>query len=205
MQTKPIYQLISNQTTLDIQNEYDKNIEEIKHFFDEDWMPGTKPIICLVPTRIEYNKILQENTQSWLVGNVNGSTIYIMNPENLENESNGVHKKSDFKKLLKHEMMHVYTTFYSQFSFTPAWLMEGIAVHYAQQYKTDAGYDKNKLLNTLFQTQGDFYSESGNYVKYLDEKYGREKIKQLIKKSGFGKETESFKSIFYEIYKNEKG
>jgi hypothetical protein len=203
MQTKPIYRLIHDDVTLDIENEYNRVIEEIKEFFNEEWQQGTKPIVCLVSSKKEYNMILQENTPDYLVGNVNGSTIYIVDPNTIEKETNGVHKKKDFVKLLKHEMMHVYTTFYSQFSFTPAWLMEGIAVHFAQQHKIEVGFDKEKILNNMFHFNGDFYSESGNFVKYLDEKYGREKLKKIIKNSWQAKDIESFKKIFYEVYEEE--
>jgi len=199
----PVFKLQSDEKTLQITTLYNENIKLIKDFFQKDWLPNSKPVILLVQSRTDYNSILQCQTPTWQVGNSNGPTIYLIETEKIEKESDGIHKQQDFNKLLKHEMMHSYTSFYSNFVCTPSWLFEGISVCFAQQFRTEAGFNKVKILNAMTQFDGDFYGESGNFVKYLYEKYGKDRIMEMIKYSSKMKDCKSLKKIFYEIYPEE--
>lgn len=200
----PIFNIENINVNDQINIDYQKNIHDITKLFNEKWKKPLLPIIILINSKTQYEEILQSKHENWIAGNVNGSTIYMLHPDKIEKETEGFHKKEEFNQILKHEMMHVYTTFYSNFCFKPSWLFEGIAVYFADQIKTEISINKKFILNTYDHFEGDFYTESGIFVKYLINIYGFHRIKDLIKLSYKCNNVVEFQQLFYDIYKEEK-
>ncbi|MDD3263653.1 MAG: hypothetical protein PHT94_02040 [Candidatus Nanoarchaeia archaeon] len=178
---------------------YEKSMKELISFFEINWNRN-KPNVYLIKDRKMINKLRGEITENWIVGWSN-SDVFLLNPENFEQESN--HKYSDEKyfKLLKHELTHSFCYILNSNFKKPLWLIEGIAIYCSKQYEDKKKPEQYLGFIDSFENLNNYtYSESGFAVKYLIDIYGKEKIFELIKKSNNNITKNKFSHLFYSIY-----
>lgn len=163
----------------------------------------SKPAINieLFYTRKEFNEKIGYKTPIWLVGFAVGNNIYLFSPSVLEKVSN--HKKSDFKKVLRHEICHIFN--YKLNKNPLMWVDEGIALLLAGQKKgTPTKKDLDFFLNNFFYKNIkliDFANHNGYKISYfvtknIRKKLGKKKLLRLIKISYKNKNSKSaFKTL----------
>lgn len=174
----------------------EKAIKEFDDFFGKTLQKKFK--IYLIHYRKEMDIIKGKKTEEWLKGCTMdyGTKIFIFDPEHYEKET--CQKQKYFKKLLKHEIAHVYVAEIKNKGFVPRWLNEGLAYYLAKQQISDKSIEE--IVNCIDSHENfvvEHYGSSGKLVTMLIEKYGKEKIISLLKSS---KNPEDFFSAFQKIY-----
>ena len=171
-------------------------------------------LVKIAPNRNEFNKITGIDNLAIQGIAVSEMNLTVINAQNFFQKSN-----NDIFKLLEHELAHIYMGNYinhhSDIAF-PRWLNEGLAQWISDgsnelfsssfQDSLQAAFLSNKILpfSSIISgfpiTQDDFtlaYAQSLSMVEYLSEKYGNEKIKELIAKL---KEDKNFYIAFSNVY-----
>ena len=102
---------------------------------------------------------------------------------------------------MKHELTHCFCGKIAGRNNKPVWLFEWICIYLAGQLKLkpEISYYEN-FLDFFEQWGAKVYLESGYIVKFLVEKYWKEKILDLIKRSAWCNKYEEFSALFEEIY-----
>lgn len=134
-------------------------------------------------------------SQCWMVASGTASRLDILTPrvwpdEACEHDSND---KNALEKLIIHELVHVY---HGQNSPNPnfygmdevGWFVEGLAVYASGQFdnkrkeRAKEAFQKSLVPKSLIDLwSGDYrYALAGSLVSFIDDKYGRNEIKQLM-------------------------
>lgn len=107
---------------------------------------------------------------------------------------------SDFRHVIRHELIHVFTTSKIQrilkdhkimtYPEVPLWFIEGIAEYWSEGWDSDGEmFIRDAVLNgylvplkRMYQINGSYlmYKEGQNVLKYIAEEFGEHKILQLI-------------------------
>ncbi len=179
---------------------YEKSMKELDSFFKLGWKYN-RPSLVLIPDRKTIDSLKSEKTEEWVVGWVNGTTVYMLSDKNYETESD--HKYSDYEyfALLKHELAHCFSNIVSGFAQKPIWLLEGISIFLSGQLKFRIKPKKFTQFIEFYETGGKgVYSESGFAVKFLIKKCGKEKLLRLLKKVKESNSKKKFADLFKSIY-----
>ena len=150
-----------------------------------------------------YDTIRGTKTPSWLVGfggrGMNG--VYLLDRNNFEKESENTYSEERYAALLKHELAHCFTDILTKSYRYPIWLMEGLAIYLSNQLKWRKKPEKfSKFLSSFDQQREGVYSESGFIVKVLIEKYGKEKMIELLKQLSGRPDEPTFTDYFKNVY-----
>jgi hypothetical protein len=180
-----------------IEDMYNKAIKELNNFYEieSEYIPS----IIFVDTRKDYDKINCMKTESWQVGCQKNSVIYIISHEKLESESNHNYSDTYYFQLIKHELSHYYYKLYTYQSIP--WINEGLANYSSGQYtRMPPPIKFEKFLKYISQNGKDIYHESGYVIKLLIDKYGKQKLFELLKKLTEYKKEQDLFDFFKEIY-----
>ncbi|MBN1162402.1 hypothetical protein JXA34_01520 [Patescibacteria group bacterium] len=178
---------------------FEKAIKELISFYKFNWVQN-QPKVYIIDSREDINSVYGKDTQDWLIGWSDGRSIYLLNPENIEKESN--HKYSDdlYFKLIKHELSHL---FYKLVTNTdkPSWLNEGVATYVSGQVNEGTDFSNlSKFLEDPKEVGSAIYKEAGFALLLLSKEFGDEKILQYIKEiKGYRTSDEirlKFQSVF---------
>jgi len=180
---------------LSVEEYKNKALKELGDFFGFE----LEPKVIIVKDRDEIDKLLGYKTENWLVGWADKDSIYILDKDNYEKES--IHKYSDenYSKLIKHELAHVFFLNLSNNKSEPDWLWEGLSLYLAEQNKDKPLKLENFLEYYEKKDQGVF-KESGWAVQFLIEKFGKEKLIELIKSLAQVKDKNDFYKQFNKLY-----
>lgn len=178
----------------DLQEYKRKAIKDLNEFFEKKWIYNT-PKIFVVDDRKTTDLLREQDTESWVVGWAWGSlAIFILNPENITKESSH-NENYNFEKLIKHELCHSFFTMtFGKSNFM--WINEGVAVYVADQLDR---YSMPLEFNGFLDGKK-VYQESGNAIKLIMDKFGKEKLFEFLKKQSGIKDTEKLKKIFMEVF-----
>ena len=157
-----------------------------------------KPSIFFLNSRKDIDKILGKKTEDWFSAWVKNGNIYILNHKIYTKESN--HNIKHFWQTIKHEYCHLY---FQQLTGTnyPKWLNEGLACYFAEQAKKIPTQGTLMKIFDYFQkSDWQIYSVAYFWVNFLIEKFGRQKILNLLKSMNFQITEEQFAKNFYKIY-----
>lgn len=167
----------------------------------EDFFEITAPDfgLTLISSREEFDKIICKKSEPWMAGFTRDGNIYTIHPDKIEELT--IHKKESYLPRLKHEMSHIFYVKCANGSDRPSWLNEGLAYYLADQPKWNL-IGEQKLLAVEYFTNfdGKAYGPGEYMVRTLIEKYGKEKILQLI--SGISKNITQadFNKLFKKVY-----
>ncbi len=174
----------------------EKASKQVSSFFNDE-VPEFK--ISFLKTREEMDKIWKRPTPAWVVAKTgNDNDISIFEEDVFERVSH--HPKEDFPKVLAHEITHIYTK--SKFNLTfPMWLNEGIAYVVADQDKKTGEKKDIRQAHTFEEwNKNPVYGASGKFVRYLIEKFGKEKLIDLLKEIKENEKKETFKAKFKQTF-----
>lgn len=165
--------------------------QEVSAFF------GLSPIdieVHLLGSRAEFDEVLKRKTYDWEVGHSKGRVIYVLDKDVFETESS--HPASDFEKVLKHEISHVYFDILRPDT-TPYWLSEGIACYLAGQNKMRPENEITIELLKYYHKNVDkkVYGVGRYVVDQVVDKCGKQKLLELIKQDDTEKLYEELQNI----------
>ncbi len=174
----------------------EKAIQDYNEFFEITLQKQFK--IYMIHSREEMDIIQGKKTEDWVTGHTRdyGTKVFIFDPEYYEKETGK--KQIYFKKLLKHEIVHVYVAEIRNKGFVPSWLNEGLAYYLANQQISDKPIEE--IVNCIDSHETfdvEHYRPSGKLVTVLLKKYNTEKVINLLKSS---KNPNEFFSSFQNIY-----
>lgn len=163
-----------------------KSCDHLLSFFETSHTPKQLKLF-LLSSRKNLDLKMKQRTPEWLAAYSFNGSIYILSPESFEAES--THKKAEFKKILTHELTHIFIEQINKNSLRC--LDEGLALNLSKQTKNNTiskdnwlyfmenHLTKNGLLNNFSEREG--YKISYWVVKYYLDKYSKDKILELLK------------------------
>lgn len=195
-----IFNLESKKDSL-LEEAYHGFMKELNDFFEINWIRNT-PKIFIIRDRITINHLLGRETEDWMVGWVNGNSVYLLNREHYEDESCHKYNEKEYLAFFKHELVHLFSSIFCNIKdFKPIWLNEGLSIYLSGQNKFKKRPSFFKEFLSFYENEGkDVYHESGFAVEILINKFGKERFFSLLKKLKEIKDKEEFEIIFKEIY-----
>lgn len=209
--SKDQYTLHYTSTDCDRIESIDKNLQAgvkyIADFFQQPFL--NKFNVYIFPDRVLLDKQWQKDwndstfkSQCWMIASGVAHRLDILSPNSwakgaCEHNANDL---VEIRQLIWHELVHVFHGQYNPdhtFSYIEKldWLVEGVATFVSGQLdekrlqKTGLLVKENKTPTTLdnFWKGQEKYGLSGSIVGFIDEKYGRKKLLELLKQTN--KET----------------
>ena len=211
-----IYNLLITATDEKNKKEYKKLIEKgvksVNTFFDTSY--PKKFDIYIHPTRKSLDSVWQKDwampdfkSECWMVASGVSTKLDIISPK-LWDKLSCEHKYSELiatQQLITHELVHVY---HGQLNVSPDfsnvegidWFVEGLATYASGQCdparisEVKKAIRENKIPVTLenFWSGNIKYGLSGSVVMFIDHKYGRKKLKELLP---FNKKSEILSAL----------
>lgn len=176
------------------QNKLKKIIEECQDFF------GIKmknpPKITFVYTREEIDEIAGRKTERWVRAITRRDGLYFIHPNKLEELT--PHKNDDFWKVVKHEISHwLFNQITGTYNGEPRWFTEGLAMYMAGQQDTVPFSIEVSITSKYYSfTDNGTYSWGLLLVTSLINKFGKEKVVNLVKKIDHNITQEIFAKLF---------
>lgn len=187
-------------------------INSVQNFFDASFKKEFR--IFIHPDRQSLDKqwcmdwkIKDFKSECWMVASGVASRLDIISPKIWDKEAceHSFSDKTKTQQLITHELVHV---FHGQENISPDfsdvtdidWFVEGLATYASGQcdssrikeVKEALSQDAIPLSLDSFWTGKIKYGLSGSVVMYIDNKFGREKLKGLLK---FNKKSELLESL----------
>ena len=179
---------------------YADSMKDLNDFYEINWVHHL-PTITIVDNHETINALKGEKTENWVVGWTNGSQIYVLNKDNFEKESNHKYNPNEYSALIKHELSHSFYNILSSYSHFPFWLGEGVAIYTSGQNNFKNKLEKfSEFLDFYDQGGKGVYSESGFFIQALVEKFGKQKLLNIIKQVKNLKTREEFDKFFAKEY-----
>ncbi len=159
----------------------------LKQLFKLYKIKNPKINIELVYSRKEFDDKLNCKTPRWLVAAAFKNNIYLFSPAVIENLSD--HKKMEVKKLLTHELCHIFNSKINKTNLM--WVDEGAALFLANQHKS-GNFTKKELnlfsnnfftenMNLRLFAENNGYKISYRVIKKIVGKYNKKKILELLR------------------------
>jgi len=159
------------------------------------------PEIIFVKTREEIDGLKGKKTEPWVVGWADSGNVYILDKDNFERESDHKYSEKSYNALIKHELVHLFFSKLSKNRKKPYWLNEGVAIYVSGQLEFKKMPEKfGEFLDFGENVGKGIYKESGFFIELLVNKFGKEKLLELIRRLPEINSEESFKKLFKEIY-----
>ncbi len=175
--------------------------ENLNKFFELEFLDDIK--IVYPKNRQELNKYYGNDTPSRLIWFTNKKdTVYILDKENFEKESNKKYNSLDYEITIKHEIVHLYYRRKTK-AWRPIWLNEWLAIYLSGKLKHRHPHiDKfQNFLNFYYNTGKEVYHESWFVIQILIEQFGVKKFQELLKNiNSLEFKQIYFEKIFEEIY-----
>ncbi len=177
-----------------------KIVKNLEDFF-ETKAPQYEMVVA--NSREEFNKLTnRQGSENWMAGWANGNKIVTIHPDKLEESTEGIHKSDSHPKRVKHELAHLFYAKLTNSEMKPAWLNEGLAFYIdgrgGQVLKSEE--DKFAAVKYFRNFDGHVYLPGSFMVKMLLDKFGKEKLLELIKSIKPGLTEEDFQMIFKKVY-----
>jgi len=179
---------------------YTDSMKSLNEFYEINWVHHL-PTVITVDDRETINVFKGKKTEGWLVGWANGSQVYVLNKDNFEKESSHKYNLDEYSALVKHELSHCFYSILSNYNHFPSWLTEGDAIHTSGQNKFKKKPKKfSEFLDFHYHGGSGIYKESGFFIEKLIEKFGKQKLLNIIKKTKNLKTRKEFNQLFAKEY-----
>ncbi len=190
-----------------ISESYDDGMLKLNEFFEKDWKMNT-PRLFVVKDRKMINGLMGWDTPGWLVawgGKPKDETAYayILDKDNYEKESIKEYSEDKYRSMILHELTHCFIDSMTETYRKPAWLNEGISEYLADQLQWKKKIPDRfvEFLESFDEAQKGAYLEGGFVVKMLVEKYGKEKLLDLLGRIKDERPDENgFTKLFGDMY-----
>jgi hypothetical protein len=189
-----------------VESAYMEGMEELKKFWGINWIKST-PNIVIVKNRADLDAYMGRKTENWLVGAGYGSKglrgVVVLDYKNINQESINKYDEEGYKALIKHELCHLFFSIASNGVIGPSWLSEGISIYTSGQNDLKVWPKPAKFVGFLEANKEHMmkaYSEGGVVVELLVNKFGKDKILELVKALPGLAKYENFLEKFKEIY-----
>lgn len=206
------YTLADKKNKKEYQKQIDKGILSVKQFFHSKF---SKPFDVYVhANRKSLDSTWQKDwnmpdfkSECWMIASGIATKLDMISPKTWETEA-CEHRYSDIQKtqrLITHELVHVYHGQWNQspdFSNVEGidWFVEGLATYASGQCdapriaEVKKAITENQIPDGLnnFWTGKIKYGLSGSVVQFIDHKYGRQKLIELL---SFNKKTDILSSL----------
>lgn len=183
-----------------LEHVYEKAMKESSEFFGMDWTQNP-PQIFILDSREMINKLKGRETEPWVVGWAEGRNIFLLANEKMATESS--HKKrsdEQYAALLKHELCHVFVYAIIQSYTGVRWFEEGIAICVSGQINFRQRPTEFKEFLNPSDSEKEIYKEAGFAVELLINKFGRQKLLDLLHQLKGVTTKEKFNQQFKTIY-----
>ena len=184
-----------------IERFYKEAMESLGEFYGINWKVGM-PVILLLESREDIDKIKGRKTEDWVVGFTDGSKkcLFLLSPETYEKESSHKYSEEEYSALIKHELSHLYSRILYE-GYIPVWLVEGIAIYSSGQLSLKRRPKELKNFLEFFDKGGSgLYEEAGFAVEVLIKQFGKEKFLNFYKELRNIKSEEELKVLFKKNY-----
>jgi hypothetical protein len=184
-----------------VQKIVDKSMKDLGEFYGINWTKNT-PKIIIVEDRKTINTLRDCKTEPWFVAWADKSrNIFILNKENLEEQSSHKYSIEYYSSLIKHEISHLFFNILSNNKSYPIWLCEGVAIYTSGQTKLKKVPSKFKTFLNFYNKGGsEVYGEAGFVIELLVKKFGKNKLLKLIKAVKGITDQKQFQKTFLKIY-----
>jgi hypothetical protein len=179
---------------------FKESFDALNVFYGINWKHHI-PKIIIVDDRKTINLLKGEVTEDWLIGWSEGKTIYVLNKDHLEKESNHTYDAHTYSAFIKHELSHSFYDILSNGHQKPIWLNEGFAIYTGGQNKfKEKPAEFSKFLEFYEHGGKEIYTEAGFFVQGLVEKFGKQKLLDFVKNLKNIKTKEEFEQFFTKEY-----
>lgn len=200
-QTVKLFRL-KDESNRQMEKEVEEITGELKEFFGINWVENL-PKIILLDSRELIDKVRGRKTEKWEVGWSEYRTVYLLDQDKFETESNhGKKSDEEYRALIKHELAHSFYAIKSGRNNNPRWLNEGVCIYISGQLKFKSNISTFKNFLDFYNKEGaEIYTESGWVVYLLVEKFGKDRLMQLLDEiKAKSPDEEGFKEIFSQVY-----
>jgi hypothetical protein len=183
-----------------LQEMFESEKKRVEDFFGFSWNE-LPPNLILLPNRASIDSLYGERTEPWVRGFFRDRNVYFLKKESYKKECSQAYSEEEFRRGIRHDLAHVFTTVLSENNSIPIWLLEGIACYVAEDIAHMRRPEKfSTFLKHFSKFDPEVYEESGFAVQFLVEKYGKRKLLRLLKSlRGIGSKSE-FRNVFKEVY-----
>ena len=185
-----------------VQKAYEEGMKELGNFWETNWVQNT-PDVFIIDSRKEIDVIKGTETSNQSVGWSKNRNIYLLDYKKIESESSYKLTPEQYVALVKHELNHSFFNIASGNAMAPLWLNEGLSIYLSGQTKLGQ-WERPIELRGFIDSEGEnkkyAYAEGGFVVELLVNKFGKEKLIQLVKQLKTIKDGQEFKRAFAEIY-----
>lgn len=192
---------ISQSDNKKIEKFYKEAMKSLGEFYGINWNIG-RPVILLVESRRDIDKIKGKKTEDWVVGFTDGSKkcLFLLSPDSYEKESSHKYSDEEYATLVKHELSHLYSRILYE-GYIPVWLIEGIAIYSSGQLALKGRPKELKNFLEFFNKGGSgLYDEAGFAVEVLIKQFGKEKFLNFYKGLKGVKSEDDLESLFKKDY-----
>jgi hypothetical protein len=194
-----IYTITQKEDPL-LENIFKKSMEELNAFYEIDWVHHV-PKLIVVDDRKTINLMRGEETENWLIGWSEGKNIFVINRERIDSESGHKYNPKNYSAFIKHELSHSFYNIISGGQSKPIWLNEGLSIYTSGQNAFKKKPTEFSKFLEFYEKGGQgVYDESGFFVEVLIEKFGKQKLLDLIKESKNLNTHEEFAKFFAKEY-----
>lgn len=177
----------------ELDNIYEISMEELNKFFQMNWAVN-KPKVCVVDNRATIDALKDQQTPRWLVGWSMDRNVYVLHKDSFATDSDHKYSEDDYKMLIKHELAHAFFKIVTGGKTQPGWLWEGVSILASGQ----AEVWKKPTEFKSFLDNKDTYAEAGYALLLLYNKYGKDKLVNLLK--DYKSYSGDFSKLFQETY-----
>lgn len=185
-----------------LEETYEKAMIDLGQFFGINWVEN-KPKVFILPDRKTVDEIRGQSTPRWVVGfgRIGMGGVYLLDRANFEKESDNTYSEEHYAALLKHELSHCFMDTITDGYRKPLWLTEGLAIYLSGQLQWYKQPEKLERFLESFDKQAQkIYTEGGFTIKLLINKYGKEKIIELLKQLITQPDEDRFRGIFKKTF-----
>ena len=190
-----------------IKTAYEAGMKQLNDFWGINWTEKT-PDIYIVDSRSVINKLKGKETEGWLVGwaeiiDLQKYNLYLLDLDSLESES--THKKNEekYSALVIHELCHLFVAKIQNRSMPvgPMWWNEGVSTFLSGQYKFKKRPERLEgFIESNRQNPTPAYEVGGFVIELLVNKFGKEKLIEMVKYLGNSTPETTFKEDFLAVY-----
>lgn len=180
-------------------NAFNKSFQKLESFFEFSWSRN-RPNIYVIDNLNIKKQVYGESAPIWIKAWAVSGGVFILTKDKIKKEEGIEFDDERYEALICHEICHLFISAITKNNW-PKWLTEGMCNYISGQLKWKKEINKTSVfLESYDKVQSNLYGEAGWVVKALVDKYGKDKIVQLLKSTKDHQDKNKFEDNFKEIY-----